>query len=64
MAVNTYLVQSSNIPEFLSRLCGGEYKAQAGIFKAMFLSRLCGGECAGGIVCIEHGFLSRLCGGE
>ena len=49
---------------FLSRLCGGEGKAEFDGMMKGFLSRLCGGEVGVGNNGNYQGFLSRLCGGE
>ena len=52
------------IMQFLSRLCGGEYKAPFEKTPSCFLSRLCGGESADSGFAVQTVFLSRLCGGE
>ena len=64
MAVKNLFQVIANIPDFLSRLCGGEVFFRLADWLIIFLSRLCGGEgsLSGNYTYLY--FLSRLCGGE
>jgi len=64
VAVNNNFRIAEFIINFLSRLCGGEFKNTIYLSNVKFLSRLCGGESLAVEEMLYQLFLSRLCGGE